>query len=308
MEIVQDKNSGFTLVELLVTMISMILVMGAVYSIFSTQTKRTTAEQEILNMQMNGRVAIERLSNLFSNAGFGCFDSFADGKTMSGNDPDGLSVTVDSFLWDIQNKGVNESESDSVVVVLGFKKVAEVDGFHEETNSINLKNKETPAISDSITTFKNYINFFPDFNGDVFYKVTDSRDPYLLDRRIRKLPDGSDVFMVSPIRVKVQNKILYFQNFSYASTPFPQQYWEVASNIEKLQIQYTTDGMTWTDQPAQPQKVIGVWIFLLLKTEKIDPGFQDTKKYVLAGQTLTTLEPGYHYLLCQRKIWIRNAS
>jgi len=308
MDIVRNKQNGFSFVELLVSMVSMLILMAAIYTVFTIQSQQATAEEEIINLQMNAHVALERLEKIFSNAGFGCYDSFEDGKTISGNDLNGSTLTINAFLYDIQNNDVTSNQSDSVIVTLAFKKVAEVNGNYEDANLIDFKNIGTPTISDLETSFKNYVAFFPDLDGDQFYRIVNDVDPYLLDQSVKKLFDDSDVFMVTPIKLVVENSILYLKNYAYSTTVSPDQYWEIASNVLKFHIQYTEDGITWLDVPNDPQNVKGVWVFLLFRSDRIQPGYQDNKTYTLAGVNISNLPGGYHYLLAQRKIWIRNAQ
>ncbi len=287
--------------ELLISITCLLLILAGVYDVFSRQSETSTVEQEILNMQMSSRVAIERLGFVFSNAGFGCRDSFDHGKTMSGDDPDGNgTVTVNQVFWDIQNNNVNGTNPDSVVATYGFRLVAEVDGLHNSTTSVDFKNVGSPNITTS--DFKKYLCFFPNIEGDLFYEVTDATDPYDLDQETPQLSDDSEVYMVTPVRVKLVNETLYLQNFAYTQTKL----WESAENIQDLQLQYTTDGTSWVDNPADPEDVIGVRIFVLARTERPDPGYSDSKTYELAGQSVGPFNDPFHRKVAQTTVWVRN--
>jgi type IV pilus assembly protein PilW len=295
------SQSGLTLVELLISITCLLLILAGVYDVFSRQSETATAEQEILNMQMSSRVAIERLGFVFGNAGFGCRDSFNDGETMSGDDPDGNgSVTVDQVFWDIQNNNVNGTNPDSVVVTYGFRKVAEVDGLHNSTTSVDFKNIGSPSITTS--DFKKYLCFFPNIEGDLFYEVDDATDPFGITKETPQLSDDSEVYMVTPVRIKLVDECLYLQNFAYSQTNL----WEAVENIQDLQLQYTTDGTSWVDNPADPEDVIGVRIFVLARTERRDPGYSDSKTYELAGQTVGPFNDPYHRKVAQTTVWVRN--
>ncbi len=296
------SKAGMTLVELLVAMACLAIVMGAVYQMFWGQSKIATAEQQILELQRNARVASERLSFLIANAGFGCSGSFP-GSTLTGDDPDGGTIAINSVVSDIVNVSPGNG-SDSVVFTLGFKKVAEVDGGHNQTNSIDFKNVGTPSITTSTNDFKNNISFYPNINGNLVYTVIDASDPYEVDSEVAYLGDGSSVFMVSPVRVKKQGNELYLQNFSYSSS----QFWSVAKNLENIQFQYTEDGNGWKDVPDDIDNVIGVKYFLLFKSGREDPGYRNTNNYTMAGVTLPKYNDAYHRYLTQETVWIRNAQ
>lgn len=301
-----------TIVELLIATTCMALVMGAVFVIFSSQSKTSTFEREIINMQLNSRVAMERLSFIFSHAGFGCTDSFQDGKTMTGDDPDNATMPIDSFLWDITNQNATGYSPDSVVVVYGFRKVAEVDGEHSNLNpSKNFKNFDGPTISSTSSKFKKYITFFPNIDGNKVYEVTSGSDPYILDESIEILLDETNVYMVTPNRVKVFNGNLQFQNFCYDSDG-----WDIATNIQDVQFRYTTDGSTWVEVPGKPNDVIGVAINLLVRSESEDPNYKDVKTYEyqwpdgsteIVGPFNGTLNK-YHRKHSRAHVWLRNTE
>lgn len=296
-------SSGMTIIELLVATACLSVVMGGILVFFSAQSKTATFEREIVDMQLNSRVAMERLTYIFSHAGYGCSDSFQDGQVMSGDDPDLGNVNIDSFLWDIQNN--NATSPDSVVVVYGFHKIAEIDGDYNSTNiGIDFKNKGNPDITTSNTDFKNYINFFPNVEGNEFYRVTSGSDPYDLDQAIELLTNESSVYMVTPTRVKVANGTLQLQNFCYSTNGM----WDIAENIQDIQLQYTTDGSSWVDVPSDPNDVIGVSIELLARTDDPDPDYRDVKTYTLAGQTVGPFNDAFHRKYSRARVWLRNTE
>ena len=302
-------QKGFTLVEILISLVCMLIVMGTIYQVYFQQDRLTRSEEGIINMQLNARIGMERLTTLFGHAGFGSRDSFLDGQTMSGNDPDTGSVTIDSYLWDIQNKDTNSSDSDSVVVVYGYKQVTSVDGSFTENDFIECQKDPSPQIEDSGGNFKNYLAIFPDVQGNFFYECTQIeslasyRERYTLISNIYHVKDDASVYMVAPVRVKVKDNVLYFQNFVYNNSIF----WEIADNIQKLHIQYTEDGETWQDEPDNPNKVLGVQVWLLVKSDIRDIGFTDTRTYTLAGQTVGPYQDSYHRKLARTLLWVHSA-
>lgn len=289
------------MVELMVALACFSVVLSGIYLIFFNQNRHIAAEEEIIEIELNGRVAKERLNFLFRHVGFGCKDSFVAGGSMSGNDPDASGVTINSALWDIQNTTANGTNSDSVVAVYGFRKVAEVDG-QQNTTPVDLKNIGSPSITTSQTDFKNYVAFAPNMEGNAFYRVTDASDPYDFEQNIDLLTDEADVYMVVPVRIKVVNEVLQFQNFAYTNSNL----WEIAEHIQSLQLQYTTDGSTWEDNPADLEDVIGVSFFVLTRTQRPDPDYTDTKSYTMAGQTVGPFQDSFHRKLFQGTVWLRN--
>jgi type IV pilus assembly protein PilW len=303
---------GFTLVELMVTLACVAIVSTAIYSSFVSQIYVEGKEQWILNTQINSRVVLDRLTWLFRHAGYGCRDSFRDGRTMTGIDPGNrATITVSAVLSITDNASAGTNlNPDEVLVVTGFTKIAEVNGDHDKAttgNNLLLKNVDTPSL-DPGPVFKRYITFAP-YPDNVFFTVTSTGNPYTLDRSVWQVGDNSEVYMVTPIRVQVQpNNLLWLQNFAYQSIAVERELsWEVAEGIEDLQFQYTADGgATWSGNPANPSAVQAVRIFLLARSSTTDMKHTDTKTYDLAGQIVGPFNDHFHRLLSQTTVWLRN--
>ena len=261
-------------------------------------------------MQLNGRVAMERLNFIFRHAGFGCKDSFATGGSMDGEEPDGSTVSIDSVLWDIQNTTANGTNSDSVVVAYGFRRVAKdtvISGSDVNCNRTNGPTITNNGDANDVDDFKNYLAFVPDTGGNRFYQVqtvslTGKNYVINLFQSNEELESGADVYMVVPVRIMVVNNLLSFKNFAYKSSNL----WEIAEHIQSLQLQYTTDGSTWEDNPADLEDVIGVSFFVLTRTQRPDPDYTDTKSYTMAGQTVGPFQDSFHRKLFQGTVWLRN--
>ncbi len=63
------KESGFSLVELLVAMAMSVIVLGAVYSLYTHFIRTSTGEDKLVEIQQEGRAAVERLSKEVRAAG-----------------------------------------------------------------------------------------------------------------------------------------------------------------------------------------------------------------------------------------------
>lgn len=65
------SNPGFTLVELLIAMAVGLVVLGAVISIFTVQSKELNRQDQIAEMQQNARMAMDVMSRELMMAGYG---------------------------------------------------------------------------------------------------------------------------------------------------------------------------------------------------------------------------------------------
>jgi len=64
------KQSGFTLVELMVTLVVAFLVIAAVYASFKVQQQNEKAQQQVTQIQQNLRAAMDMMSREFPMAGY----------------------------------------------------------------------------------------------------------------------------------------------------------------------------------------------------------------------------------------------
>lgn len=62
---------GFTLIELLIAMAVGMIVLGAVISVFTVQSRQLNKQDQIAEMQQNARIAMEMMSKDIMMAGFG---------------------------------------------------------------------------------------------------------------------------------------------------------------------------------------------------------------------------------------------
>jgi len=74
----KQKQSGYTLVEIMVAMVITLIVLGGVYNTLTTETVNTEKEQMRIDMQMNARVILDRIARDIRAAGFkGCGGTLA---------------------------------------------------------------------------------------------------------------------------------------------------------------------------------------------------------------------------------------
>ncbi|WP_028571979.1 PilW family protein [Desulfonatronum lacustre] len=268
-KIMNSNGDGFTIVELIIAMLAMMVLIGALVLVFISQSRMSVSEEEMLSLQMNLRVATERLSHAFSHAGFGGYDSFQDGFSMTGNEPGAGNITINTFVSNIENgESISTTlDPDSLVIVYGFKKIGTVDSITD--NVVQLKSGSgypapSPLPDQDVNLFKRYFYFFPNYEGNVFSVLDPSANVADGGRKLTFLrnvdaPEEATMYMVSPSRIQIvetakTNRIgktitiptLYLKNFAYTSA----QYWIVAENIEDLQVQYSTDGEKWLDDPV----------------------------------------------------------
>ena len=85
------RNAGFSLTELLVVIVMFGLITTAAYSLFREQGRISRSQQSILDMQSNGRAALNLLSQSFAHAGFGSSDTNPEFLYLE-NNPDKATI------------------------------------------------------------------------------------------------------------------------------------------------------------------------------------------------------------------------
>lgn len=66
----EPGRGGFTLVELMIAMALGLIVLGAMYGVFTSQSKHFSNQEQIVEMQQNARMAIEIISREIRMAGY----------------------------------------------------------------------------------------------------------------------------------------------------------------------------------------------------------------------------------------------
>jgi type IV pilus assembly protein PilW len=100
------KERGFTLVELMIAMVAGALVLGAVMTSFLSQHRNYLAQDDVVEMQQNGRVAMDMLTRDIRMAGF---DPTEDANaTITDAQPGQFSFTQDIT----DNAGTGDSDGD----------------------------------------------------------------------------------------------------------------------------------------------------------------------------------------------------
>ena len=132
--------------------------------------------------------------------------------------------------------------------------------------------------------------------GDSFFQITSiSGNDYTLNRDVNYLPDDAEVFMVTPVRLTVIGSTLYLQNFVYSTNSNKLGLWEVAENIENMQLEFNADG----DQ---------VTVHLLARTTRPDSEHVDTAVYRLGSELVGPFNDHYHRIVSRGTVRIRSMS
>lgn len=159
----RERESGFTLVELLVAMVISLVVMGGIYSTYYSQQKSYLAQEQVAAMQQNLRAAMYNIADEIRMAGYDATGSNLFGLVANGSD--GRITDANNIYFTLDWDG------DGVVDVNGDEQKA------FRLNNGNLEKYSTGAV-DWQTVAENIdaLNFaYLDEDGNVTANLSDIR-------------------------------------------------------------------------------------------------------------------------------------
>jgi prepilin-type N-terminal cleavage/methylation domain-containing protein len=294
MELKFKKPKGLTLIELLVAVAISGILMAAIYRTFIGQHKTYAVQEQVVDMQQNVRVAINRMMREIRMAGFGNVSSVFPNFTATGG-------PFNNIINPSDNKNIVDGQiTDQVTIIGAFEQISTLASEATPgTNTIQLAGKasefdlanrkyicigglETHTISyidtvgNTITLNENVVNRFPIDTPVPVFKVKaityqlrpDNRNPDMpvLTREDHTDGGGSQV---------------------------------VAENIENLQFRYMLDDGSEYDSPADPSKIRMVRVTVHARTSSRDLEFRSDPQFKVG-------EGGFRRRTIASNILIRN--
>ena len=278
-----SKSAGFSLTELLVVMVMFGIITAAAYSLFREQGRISRTQQSILDMQSNGRAALNLLAQSFSHAGFGSSD------------------TNDKFL------DVKDDNPDTVTITYGHKHVANVASSigTTPTNEVTytLETDQTLAPGDTFC-------IYPSLTPNVTYTVKTAGSPLQIkdtDPNIVIVPINAKIYRVFPVKFSLNatDETLYMEDSDEETA--------IVFNVAAFEVAYLEEGATdWTQGTKLVSNPQAMYIYFILRTNEKEPGFKQGNPFVLhwknSEKPSITIQDGYHYQSFETIVRIRNAS
>lgn len=246
-----SKNRGVTLIELLIALVISSILIAALYRTFIGQQKTYIVQDQVVDMQQNVRVAINKMMREIRMAGFG-------------NVGDVLRVGGVNGFTDVIIPNAN-----SITIVGGFRQISTLDGdAAARQNKITLKNATDASQFDG--AIHHYISI-----GGLESNTVQSRTgaDLTLDQPLRVThPVGTPVFKIHAITYGIRDDSgtpVLFRNL-YSNTTSSQRE-TVAENIENVQFEYfDADG----NLTANPPDIRVVRVTVTAKTNIPDPDYK----------------------------------
>ncbi len=256
MDIQLKTNKGVTLIELLIALVMSSILIAALYRVFISQQRTYTVQEQVVDMQQNARVGINRMMSEVRMAGFGNVGDVLD-----------LVGGVNGFTQAIT------PGSNTITIVGGFKQIRRDNGSLISISS---------ASGNTITL--NYAT--DDFDGTAhrFISIGGVESSTVLQRDVRVLTLGSNLKFNHPVDTpifKIQaityttglsdGKPVLRRNENTGGGAQP-----LADNIENIQFEYFD---AQGNPTANPANIRMVKVAVTARTDMSDPQFKGGDGY-----------------------------
>jgi len=340
----QFSPPGFTLVEMMVVLAILGIVVVGVMGVIISQNKVYYSEEELIDMQLNANVALDRLSREIRMAGFGCKDDIQNGITINGTT---YSEVLNHTNIDTASDNTTSLKTDQLTILSALEKVSDIDKDSSGATTYNSSTIFLKNFTDSGGTAyfnnnaddKKYCYISPSI-AQVFFTVTGT-DAGSSSITIDKTTEVSEYDQIFRLRA-----YSYLIGISPASN-MPGLYRrientaanEVAEGIEDLQFQFgwdidgdgtfnPTSSGDWKNTLASGEagKVIAIRIIILAITLHPDREFTDIydddsatsgRQYVQADHAITyypatsrntPYDEHYHRHRLESIVFVRNLN
>ena len=302
-----------------------VISIGAITTI-TGQNKFYHSEEDLIEMQMAGKVAMDRISFLVRMAGVGCRDSFGNdlksGNMATFGDPAPNPLTS---MFVITNNPVGTP--DQLTFAGAVRYVGQITSIPANDKFIMHCN-ETPKVSATPAKSNIFISPQDDNRLRPITAITSGVNPTVTFAPILSNIDRNEIVNFLNASPPVEAHIYQVQAFTLrvVTNVVPSLRiddnidtsgidLDVIDNVEDLQFQYGLDTDnndtidTWEDDPADIADIKAVRFFLLLRSAKRDREYNtngDTKTYTLAGTDLN-FSDNFHRLLVESTVILRNS-
>jgi prepilin-type N-terminal cleavage/methylation domain-containing protein len=256
-----SKNKGVSLIELLIALVISSILIAALYRTFIGQQKTYIVQDQVVDMQQNVRVAINKMMREIRMAGFG---SVGDVLSQIGG--------VNGFT------DVITPNDDSITIVGGFRQISAL-----AADAAGGQNKITLANATEASEFDGAIHHYLSVGGLESNTVQSRTGADLtLDKPLRvTYPVGTPVFKIHAIAYGIRNDggVLVLFRDLYSNTGSSKRE-TVAENIENVQFEYfDADGNLLALPIADPGIIRMIRVTVRARTNMVDPDFKGGDGY-----------------------------
>jgi len=245
---------------LLVALVISGVLTAALYRTFIGQHKTYAAQEQIVDMRQNARVAISRMIREIRMAGFGNVNMVLPNFTAK----DG---PFNNIIKPDDNKNNVGQNDDQITIIGAFENISTLAIDHAiGTNIIQLSNLPTNAFD---TGNKKYI-CIGGLESHIVTKIDEIKKEVTLDGNlINSYKSGTPVFKIKAItyRLNLQKGVPILEREDKTDGGGGL---DIAENIENLQFTYTLTDGTVTDSPFRPDTTELITITMTARTKTPD--------------------------------------
>ncbi|MDD1757921.1 MAG: prepilin-type N-terminal cleavage/methylation domain-containing protein [Methanotrichaceae archaeon] len=267
-----------TLIELLIAMAISAVLSAAIYRTFIGQHKTYAVQEQVVDMQQNVRVAINRMMREIRMAGFGNVSNLLPLTAFTTFN--GLQVlTLNNIITPSDNKNNVVQSDDQITIIGAFEQISTLAAVPTVgTNTIQLSGRA----SEFDNGYRKYICI----GGLETHTATNVDIPSntitLNENVVNNFPVGTSVFKVKAItyRLRWDNSSPNMPVLTREDNTDGGGTQVVAENIEDLQFRYILDDKSESDSPADASKIRLVRVTVNARTRipdlefKADPEFK----------------------------------
>jgi len=247
------NRKGITLIELLIALVISALLVAALYRTFVGQQKTYIVQEQVVDMQQNVRVAINRMMSEIRMAGFGNADLAAGINGFTNViTPNADTITIVGALRQISTLEIDVQRGQNQITLANATEAAEFDGapYHRYISIGGLESNIVSGRAGKVLTLQNPLAMNYTANTPIF-KI------HAITYGIREV-DGVPVL---------------FRNL-YSNTAGSQRV-TVAENIENLQFEYFDAGGALLPLPiANPGLIRMVRVTVTARAVRSDTDFK----------------------------------
>ena len=301
------SHSGFTLVELLVTIPVGLLLMAGIYQTFKIQQDSYLVQDQITAMQQNLRGAMQLITRDVLMAGYiSVLDTHPhtvdwDAKGASANKRPLLIVGDNVHTG---GDGIKDF-TDTIVIVKASDEGRALEAGESATgDEVSL----TSLHVDLNTTGKKYgILVKQDYSKADFFEVeTIAGNTITAASALSGTYGPADLIYRADLisyRIDENNPARLLR----ANAGEYNGYQVVAKNIENMQLRYQLSNGTWTDDPSGAEPFIrAVQVFLMGRTSNPQKGYRNDETYVMANSPAINPKDGYRRKVFSTIVKTRN--
>ena len=247
------NKQGVTLIELMVTVVISVIILAAVYTIFTSQHRSWVIRAQISEMQKNARTAMQFLAKDIRMAGFGMPETAVNGFSDPINPANNVT-----------------NGTDEITVVSAYRQVSTLSANASRgASSITLQSSADAAKFN--TTTRRYL-YLDGISEDDNYEVTSISGPQLTltPNLTRDYSANCPVFLVKAITYRVD-----FTDPDHPSLIRDENTGDrallIAQDIEDLQLAYQDVSGNWYNNPPSVDDILAVRINIIARTAREDP-------------------------------------